>query len=114
VPGAHGGVAAHSVPNELSLHLTGAGLSHTGRTAATVLSALAMAVALWRAWRGADWITCAGWATLALLLGTAWLLPWYVTWLTPLAALGTSRRLRIATVLFIAYVCATRITFLLA
>ena len=114
VPGAHGGVALHSVPNELALLLTGAGLSHTGRTVATALSAIAIAVALWRAWRGADWITCAGWATLALLLGTVWLLPWYVTWLTPLAALGTSRRLRIATVLFIAYVCATRIPFLLA
>ncbi len=61
-----------------------------------------------------DWVTCAGWATLAVLLGTAWLLPWYVTWLIPLAALGTSRRLRIATVLFVAYVLATRIPFLLA
>jgi hypothetical protein len=114
VPGANGGVALHSVPNELSRLLTGTGLSPTARTAATALSALAIAVALWRAWRGADWITCAGWATLALLLGTVWLLPWYVTWLTPLAALGTSRRLRIATVLLLAYVCATRIPFLLA
>ena len=114
VPGAHGGVALHSVPNELALRLTGAGLSPTARTVATALTAVAIAVALWRAWRGADWITCAGWATLALLLGTAWLLPWYVTWLTPLAALGTSRRLRIATVVFLAYACATRVPFLLA
>src|SRR3954451_24924520 len=30
VPGAHGGVALHSVPNELSLGLTGASLSDTG------------------------------------------------------------------------------------
>jgi hypothetical protein len=37
-----------------------------------------------------------------------------VTWLTPLAALSTSRRLRVATQLFVAYVCATRIPFLLA
>jgi hypothetical protein len=37
-----------------------------------------------------------------------------VTWLTPLAALGTSRRLRVATVLMLAYACATRIPFLLA
>ena len=114
VPGAHGGVATHSVPNELALRLTGAGLSPTARTAASVLAAAAIAVALWRAWRGADWITCAGWATLALLLGTAWLLPWYATWLTPLAALSPSRRLRAATLLFVAYVCATRIPFLLA
>jgi alpha-1,6-mannosyltransferase len=114
VPGARDVVAAHSVPNELSLRLTGTGLSHAGHTIAMALIALAIAIALWRAWRGADWITCAGWATLALLLGTAWLLPWYVTWLTPLAALGTSRRLRVATVLLLAYVCATRVVFLLA
>ena len=114
VPGAHGGVAQHSVPNQLALLLTGSGLSSTGRTVTSALSAIVIAAALWRAWRGADWVTCAGWATLALLLGTAWLLPWYVTWLTPLAALGTSRRLRVATVLLIAYVCATRIPFLLA
>jgi hypothetical protein len=114
VPDAHGGVALHSVPNEIALHLTGTGLSPTWRSAATVLTAIAIAAALWRAWRGADWVTCAGWATLALLLGTAWLLPWYATWLTPLAALGTSPRLRVATILLIAYVCATRVPFLLA
>jgi hypothetical protein len=114
VPGANGGVALHSVPNELALRLTGAGLSPAGRTIATALTALAIAAAVWRVWRGADWVTGAGWATLALLLGTAWLLPWYVTWLTPLAALGTSRRLRVATVLMLAYACATRIPFLLA
>jgi Glycosyltransferase family 87 len=114
VPGANGGVALHSIPNQLALALTGAGLSAGARTAASALTVLAVGVALWRAWRGADWITSAGWATLAVLLGTAWLLPWYVTWLTPLAALGTSRRLRVATVLFVAYMCATRIPFLLA
>jgi alpha-1,6-mannosyltransferase len=114
LPGAHGGVAMHSIPNELALRFTGSGLSPATRTLATALSLVAVAVALWRAWRGADWVTCAGWATLALLLGTAWLLPWYVTWLTPLAALGTSRRLRVVTVLFVAYVTATRVPFLLA
>jgi hypothetical protein len=114
VPGANGGVAMHSVPNELALRLTGAGLSPGGRTLATALTTIPVGVALWRAWRGVDWITCAGWAMLAVLLGTAWLLPWYATWLTPLAALGTSRRLRVATVLLLAYVCATRVPFLLA
>jgi alpha-1,6-mannosyltransferase len=114
VPGAHGGVATHSVPNALALLLTGAGLSPGARSGASLLALVAIALALWRAWRGADWITCAGWATLALLLGTAWLLPWYVTWLTPLAALSTSRRLRTVTLLLVAYVCATRVPFLLA
>ena len=30
----------------------------------------------------------AGWATLALLVASAWLVPWYALWLLPLAALA--------------------------
>ncbi len=48
-----------------------------------------------------------------MLIGTTWLLPWYVVWTLPLAALGTSRPLRGATVAFTLYVIATRIPFLL-
>ena len=58
------------------------------------------AVALWlfvRTWRGADPIRMAGWATLALLVASAWLVPWYALWLLPLAALAADRRLAIAT-----------------
>ena len=35
-----------------------------------------------------DWIDGAGWATVALLVTASSLLPWYVAWLMPLAALG--------------------------
>ena len=59
--------------------------------------------ALWRTARGADWRVAAGWTTLALLLSTAWLLPWYAIWLLPLAAVGGDRRLRAATLVFCAY-----------
>ena len=41
-----------------------------------------------------DWLTGAGWSTFALIASLAWLVPWYVVWLLPLAALGTSVRLR--------------------
>jgi hypothetical protein len=44
--------------------------------------------------RRGDWLTHAGWATLALIGSLAWLMPWYVIWLLPLAALGSSPRLR--------------------
>ncbi len=60
-------------------------------------------VALWWTVRGADWRTTAGWATLALVLCTAWLLPWYAIWPLPLAALSRSRTLRVATLVFCAY-----------
>jgi alpha-1,6-mannosyltransferase len=53
--------------------------------------------------RRRDWLTGAGWATLALIASLAWLVPWYVIWLLPLAGLGTSVRLRRATLLLTAY-----------
>jgi len=48
--------------------------------------------------RQRDWLSGAGWSTLALIASLAWLVPWYVIWLLPLAALGTSLRLRRAAV----------------
>jgi hypothetical protein len=45
----------------------------------------------------------AGWATLAILVASAWLVPWYVLWLLPLAALAADRRLRWATVALCAW-----------
>ena len=51
-------------------------------------------------WRRGDWLTGAGWSTLALVCSLAWLVPWYIVWVLPLAALGSSIRLRRATVVF--------------
>ncbi len=55
--------------------------------------ALVVAVVLLVRRRG-DWITNAGWATVALIASLAWVMPWYVIWLLPLAALSSSVRLR--------------------
>jgi hypothetical protein len=41
-------------------------------------------------------ITASGWASVALLVTLSWVLPWYVLWVLPLAALSSSRRLRTA------------------
>jgi hypothetical protein len=61
---------------------------------------------LWRTWRGADPIRMAGWATLAILLCSAWLVPWYLLWLLPLAALAADRRLTVATLVLSGWVLA--------
>jgi hypothetical protein len=61
---------------------------------------------LWRTWRGADPIRMAGWATLAILLCSAWLVPWYLLWLLPLAALAADRRLTAATLVLSGWVLA--------
>jgi Glycosyltransferase family 87 len=44
--------------------------------------------------RRGDWISHAGWATVALIASLAWVMPWYVIWVLPLAALGSSLWLR--------------------
>ena len=44
--------------------------------------------------RRRDWLAGAGWATFALIVSLAWLVPWYLVWLLPLAALATNVRLR--------------------
>jgi hypothetical protein len=72
-----------------------------------LLLVVAVALLLRAAWRRrgvpGGWIAPAGWATLGVLLTTAWLVPWYAIWLLPLAALGGDRRLRVASVAFCAY-----------
>ena len=102
-------VAGHSVPAEIS-QLLGLGQLATGvRVAFLALFGCVFALALWRAARGADWLACYGWATLALLAATAWLVPWYGLWALLPASLSPSRRLRVATVIACAYLVATRL-----
>jgi Glycosyltransferase family 87 len=102
-------VAIYSVPNQVG-ELLGLGGITGGIRAAGVLVLLAMlALALRRTWRGGDWIAAAGWTTFALLVTSAWLLPWYVTWLLPLAALAADRRLKAAALALTGYLVATRL-----
>jgi hypothetical protein len=51
-------------------------------------------VVVWLVRRRGDWLSHAGWATVALIASLAWVMPWYVIWVLPLAALGSSVRLR--------------------
>jgi hypothetical protein len=61
---------------------------------------------LWRTWKGADPLRMAGWATLALLVASAWLVPWYALWLLPLVALARDRRLSYAALALCAWMLA--------
>ena len=93
-----------SVPNVIGLVIGGGGTP-------TLLRLIDLVVVVWVLWllfkaRG-DWISRAGWATLGLLLSLAWLMPWYVIWVAPLAALGTSVRLRRATLAFSVFIVLT-------
>lgn len=87
-------VTALSLPNLLGLALGQGGETSSMKTIlGLVLIASALAGAAY-AWRKRDPIAPAGWVTLALLLTLSWVLPWYVLWLLPLAALARSGVLR--------------------
>jgi membrane-bound metal-dependent hydrolase YbcI (DUF457 family) len=104
-------VARTSVPNQLGALLGAGGITPAIRALAAVVLAAAVGWTLWRAWRGADWIACAGWATLAVIACSAWFMPWYAVWLLPLAAIGRDRRLELATLAMCAYIVAVRTPF---
>jgi hypothetical protein len=73
------------------------GLQTLGLVVGDVLIAGFLLACVWllaRVWRGEiDWVAAAGWATVAMLVASNSLLPWYVGWALPLAALGRDRRL---------------------
>jgi hypothetical protein len=48
-------------------------------------------------------ITACGWASVALLVTLSWVLPWYVLWILPLAAISASRRLRVTSMVLGVY-----------
>lgn len=66
-----------------------------GRVGMVILPPVLMALLI-RVYRGGDWLENAGWATLALLVTTTWLLPWYLVWFLPIAALARRPHQRVA------------------
>jgi hypothetical protein len=87
-------VTTVGVPNLLGLALGAGGETESLRlllSGALIATVLLCCVHAWR--RGATIAAC-GWASLALLVTLSWVLPWYVLWVLPLAALSSSRRLR--------------------
>ena len=108
--GRQGGfVSRESVPDALGRLLGLGGVTDGIRAAAAATLCATVVWLLVRTWRGADWIAAAGWATLALLLTSTWVLPQYLAWLLPLAALGESGRLRAAALAATAAVLAGRL-----
>src|SRR5205085_353778 len=84
----------HSIPGFIGTRL---GLGTVAHVTSWLLAAAFLVVfarLLRGVWRGRlDWIDAAGWTAVALLIAASSLLPWYVAWLIPLAALASDRRL---------------------
>lgn len=96
-----------SLPNVLGLALGQGGETDTMRTLLSVVLVLAVLGCSLLAWRRRDALSASGWATVALLVTLSWVLPWYVLWLLPLAALSRSRALRVSTMVLGAYLVLT-------
>jgi hypothetical protein len=111
-PAALADQAALRSPNSV-LHALGTLLGLPGatpalRAAGALALAAVLAVLYVRTARGADPLAAAGWATVATLLATSWLMPWYLVWALPLAALAPGRALRAASLALCAFVVAMR------
>jgi len=96
-------VTMTSIPNLFGLALGAGGETTTMRVLLSGVLIVAVAACSLLAYRRRESITAAGWASIALLVTLSWVLPWYVLWILPLAALSSSRRLRVAAVLMGVY-----------
>jgi hypothetical protein len=99
-------VTMTSLPNLLGLALGQGGETTTLRLLLSVVLLASVGACSVLAWRRRDSLTAAGWASVALLLTLSWVLPWYVLWVLPLAALSRSRWLRISALLLGVYLIA--------
>lgn len=96
-------VTTISIPNLIGLALGAGGETETLHTILTAVLFASVIGSCAMAWRRRESITPSGWATVALLVTLGWVLPWYVLWLLPLAALSRSRRLRTTALVLGAY-----------
>ncbi len=96
-----------SLPNVAGLVLGQGGETNTMRVLLSVVLALSVLGCSVLAWRWRDALSASGWATVALLVTLSWVLPWYVLWVLPLAALSRSRALRRTTLAVGAYLILT-------
>jgi alpha-1,6-mannosyltransferase len=99
--------------SHMSIPITTARLTGLGadavRICAGALYALLVAYLLIWSYRGGDWLRAAAWATTGLLLATAWLLPWYLLWPLPAAALSRDRALQLLVLALTAFQLGARI-----
>jgi hypothetical protein len=80
-----------SIPNVLGLVL---GVGGGTPTLLKIADVGVVIVVAHQFFRNRDWVDGAGWATLALIASLSWLMPWYVVWLLPLAAIAVHSQLR--------------------
>jgi alpha-1,6-mannosyltransferase len=106
--GGNQGHTSHlSIPTTAA-RLTGLDPDTTRIAAGALFTALIVYLLIWTH-RGGDWLRATAWATTGLLFATAWLLPWYLLWPLPAAALSRDRALQLLVLALTAYQLSARI-----
>ncbi len=90
-------VSTDSFANEFAHIIGKPGLYPVDHDLLKIGLAVILLYLLWRTWRGYDWVAASGWALLAIVVTTTWLLAWYIVWPLPLAVISRDRRLLAAT-----------------
>jgi hypothetical protein len=107
-------VSDDAIPNQLARGLGGPGVTSDVRLVSRLLLIAAIGWLLFLVWRrGYDWIAASGWALIASVVASSWMLGWYVLWPLPFAAIANDRRLKVASVALVAYFVAERWPILL-
>lgn len=88
--------------------LTGLDPDATRIAFGVLIAALVAYLLAWTA-RGNDWLRASAWAMAGLLIASAWLLPWYLLWALPQAALSRDRPLQLLVLGLTAYQLGARI-----
>ncbi|MFL5826526.1 MAG: hypothetical protein ACJ76V_08385 [Thermoleophilaceae bacterium] len=101
-----------SVPGYIGYELGhgSAGTRHTHLFTAFLVAGTALL--LLRTLLKRSWLESSGWALLLLLVTASWLLPWYVVWVLPMAALARRQWLQGGAVALTALLVAMQITHL--
>ncbi len=108
VVGENQGRSSHMSIPITAARLTGLDPDAVRLLALVLFLTLFLQLLLWT-WRGFDWVRAAGWTAAGLLLASSWLLPWYLVWPLPLAAISRDRPLQLLTLALTAYQLGARI-----
>jgi hypothetical protein len=92
-------VDSYSFPNLIGYATGHGGADASVRRFMTVVLVCGVAICAVAAWRTRRWATPAGASGLLGVICVSWLMPWYLLWALPFAALSRSRTLRGAAVL---------------
>jgi alpha-1,6-mannosyltransferase len=102
-------VSDDAVPSQIAKAIGLPGVTSEVRLVSRLFLIAALAWLVWLVWRrGYDWIAASGWALLAFVVASSWMLGWYVLWPLPFAAIANDRRLRVASLALVFYFVALR------